>query len=106
MKWIRKVLQKVLSEEQYLHLLSTGFQRLFKTGRLGDEYQDVYFLKNMIRPGDCCVDIGAHLGYYTFQMSRLTGAQGAVHAIEPVAKFHNVLKKNYFPQTLPEYYSS
>ena len=93
MKWIRKVLQKVLSEEQYLHLLSTGFQRLFKTGRLGDEYQDVYFLKNMIRPGDYCVDIGAHLGYYTFQMSRLTGDKGAVHAIEPVAKFHNVLQK-------------
>jgi FkbM family methyltransferase len=93
MKWIRKVLQKVLSEEQYLHLLATGFQRLYKTGRLGDDYQDVYFLKNMVRAGDVCVDIGAHLGYYTFQMSRLAGDKGAIHAIEPVAKFHNVLQK-------------
>lgn len=93
MKWIRKFLQKVLSEEQYLYLLSTGFQRLYKTGRLGDEYQDVYFLKKMIRPGDVCIDIGAHLGYYTFQLSRLTGDGGKVLAIEPVAKFHSVLQK-------------
>lgn len=92
MKWIRKVLQKILSEKQYLYLLSTGFQRLYKTGRLGDEYQDVYFLKKMLMPGDVCIDIGAHLGYYTFQMSRLTGDKGAVHAIEPVAKFHSVLQ--------------
>ncbi|HYF33069.1 MAG TPA: FkbM family methyltransferase [Chitinophagaceae bacterium] len=93
MKLIRKLLQKILSEEQYLGLLSSGFQRLFKTGRLGDEYQDVYFLKNMIMPGDVCVDIGAHLGYYTFQLSRLAGGTGKVIAIEPVGKFHSVLQK-------------
>lgn len=93
MKWIRKVLQKILSEEQYLYLLATSFQRLYATGSLGDEYQDVYFLKKIIRRGDVCVDIGAHLGYYTFQMSRLVGDNGAVHAVEPVSKFHAVLQK-------------
>src|SRR5262245_60636536 len=93
MKWIRKFLQKVLSEKQYLHLLATGFQRLYKTGRLGDEYQDVYFLKKMVHKGDVCIDIGAHLGYYTFQMSKLAGDKGGVYAIETVAKFHAVLQK-------------
>ena len=93
MKWIRKVLQKVLSEKQYLQLLATGFQRLYKIGRLGDEYQDVYFLKKMIQRGDVCIDIGAHLGYYTIQLSKLAGDKGAVVAIEPVAKFHSVLQK-------------
>jgi FkbM family methyltransferase len=92
MKLIRKLLQKVLKEEQYLLLLSTGFQRLFKTGRLGGEYQDIYFLKKIIRPGDHCIDIGAHLGYYTFELSRLVGPKGKVLAIEPVSKFHDVLQ--------------
>lgn len=93
MKWIRKLLQKVFSEEQYLFLLAASFQRLFKTINLGAEYQDIYFLKNIIRPGDYCVDIGAHLGYYTFQFSRLVGDAGKVIAIEPVSKFNSILQK-------------
>lgn len=93
MKWMRKLLQKVLSEEQYLYLLAVIFQRLFKTVKLSNEYQDIYFLKNIIRRGDYCVDIGAHLGYYTFQFSRLVGDEGKVIAIEPVSKFKNILQK-------------
>ena len=93
MKWIKKILQKVLSEEQYLFLLAIVFRRLFKTGMLSSEYQDIYHLKKIIRPGDYCVDIGAHLGYYTFQLSKLVGANGKVIAIEPVSKFHGVLEK-------------
>ncbi len=93
MKWIRKLLQKFLGENQYLFLLAVTFQRLFKTGKLGSEYQDIYFLKHIIRPGDYIVDIGAHLGYYTFQFSRLAGDEGKVMAMEPVSKFNNVLQK-------------
>src|SRR5215213_5224877 len=93
MKWIKKLLLKTLSEEQYLLLMAIAFRRLFKTGMLGSEYQDIYHLKNIIRSGDHCVDIGAHLGYYTFQLSKLVGAHGKVIAIEPVSKFHGVLEK-------------
>lgn len=93
MSLIRTILQKVLSEKQYLYVLATGFQKLFSTGRLGVTYQDIYFLKNIIRPGDTCVDIGAHLGYYTMELSRVTGSNGQVLAIEPVSKFNSVLQK-------------
>jgi len=93
MKWIKKLLLKTLREEQYLMLVAVAFRRLFKTGMLGSEYQDVYHLRNIIRQGDYCVDIGAHLGYYTFQLSKLVGANGKVIAIEPVSKFHAVLEK-------------
>ncbi|HYC30325.1 MAG TPA: FkbM family methyltransferase [Chitinophagaceae bacterium] len=93
MKWIKKLLQKALTEEQYLFLVGIAFGRLFKAGMLGSEYQDIYHLKNIIRPGDHCVDIGAHLGYYTFQLSKLVGPHGKVIAIEPVSKFHAVLEK-------------
>jgi FkbM family methyltransferase len=92
MSRIRKMLLNSLGEKRYLHLLATSFQTLYKTGRLGTDYQDIYFLKNLIRPGDHCVDIGAHLGYFTFELSRLAGPQGHVYAIEPMSKFFNTIK--------------
>ena len=93
MKKIKLVLLKLMGERKYLHFVATSFQRLFKTGRLGKEYQDIYFLKQFIRQGNFCVDSGAHLGYYTFELSRLVGPNGKLIAVEPVAKFHDVLQK-------------
>ncbi len=93
MSRIRKMLLYSLGEKRYLRLLASSFQKLYKTGRLGVDYQDIYFLKNLIRPGDYCVDIGAHLGYFTFEMSRLAGNNGHVYAIEPMSKFFNTLEQ-------------
>ncbi len=92
MSRIRKMLLYTLGEKRYLRLLASSFQKLYKTGRLGVDYQDIYFLKNLIRPGDHCIDIGAHLGYFTLEMSRLAGNNGHVYAIEPMSKFFNTLK--------------
>jgi FkbM family methyltransferase len=93
MNGIRKILLRSLGEKKYLWLLAFSFQRLYKTGRLGSDYQDLYFLKKMIATGDYCLDIGAHLGYYTLELSRLVKAEGRVYAIEPVSKFHHTLQK-------------
>ena len=90
---IKKVLLNVLGEKRYLALLAGAFQRLYRTGLLGKEYQDVYFLKKIIRPGDYCIDIGAHLGYYTVELSRLTGNTGKVFAVEPMTPFHGTLQR-------------
>jgi FkbM family methyltransferase len=92
MSRIRKLLLYSLGEKRYLRLLAGSFQRLYKTGRLGVDYQDIYFLKNMVRPGDYCIDIGAHLGYFTIELSRICGNNGHVYAIEPMTKFFNTLK--------------
>jgi FkbM family methyltransferase len=40
-------------------------------------------LRALIRPGDTVIDVGANLGVYTFELSRLVGPRGRVHAIEP-----------------------
>jgi len=88
----RKILLSLLGERKYLLLLASSFQKLYKTGRLGSNYQDIYFLKEIIRDGNYCVDIGAHLGYYTFELSRLAGKSGQVFAIEPVSKFNKTLQ--------------
>lgn len=83
----------VLGEKRYFALLAFSFQGLYKTGKLGEPYQDIYFLKNLVRPGDYCVDIGAHLGYYTLELSRLVGPGGRVFAVEPMTKIHDTLVK-------------
>jgi FkbM family methyltransferase len=92
MSRIRKFLLYSLGEKRYLRLLANSFQKIYKTGFLGIDYQDIYFLKNLIRPGDYCIDIGAHLGYFTMEMSRLCGNNGHVYAIEPMSKFFNTLR--------------
>ena len=90
---IKKILLKVLGEKNYLSLVASAFPRLYSTGLLGKDYQDIYFLKKFIRPGDYCADIGAHLGYFTIQLSRLVGPQGKVVAVEPMPVFHDTLRQ-------------
>jgi FkbM family methyltransferase len=90
---IKKILLDVLGEKKYLSFLAGSFQRLYRTGWLGKEYDDVYFLKKFIRKGDTCIDIGAHLGYFTFELSRLAGDTGKVHAIEPMSQFNRILQR-------------
>jgi len=89
---IKKILLNVLGEKKYLGLLAGSFQRLYRTGLLGREYQDVYFLKKFIREGDTCIDIGAHLGYFTLELSRLVKDTGKVYAIEPMSQFNRILQ--------------
>ena len=93
MSRIRKLLLYSLGEKRYLRLLAGSFQKLYKTGRLGLDYQDIYFLEKLIRHGDYCIDVGAHLGYFTLELSRLAGDRGHVYAIEPMSKFFNTLTR-------------
>ena len=90
---IKKLLLNILGEKRYLSLLAASFQRLYPTGWLGANYQDVYFLKNIIEKGSWCADIGAHLGYYTLELSRLSGPAGKVIAVEPMPKFNATLTR-------------
>jgi FkbM family methyltransferase len=88
---VRKWLLSLLGEKYYLYTLAGTFQRLYRTGILGTDYQDIYFLRHIIREGDHCIDIGAHLGYFTLELSRLVKASGHVYAIEPIGKFNRTI---------------
>jgi FkbM family methyltransferase len=91
---IKQTLLRILGEQKYLETLCAAFQVLLRRGWLTRSlYQDVYFLKQHIRPGDTCIDIGAHLGYYSFELARLTGETGAVYAVEPISKFNGVIER-------------
>ncbi|HLY68685.1 MAG TPA: FkbM family methyltransferase [Puia sp.] len=93
MNSIKKFLLSLLGEKKYLDLLASTFQKIFKAGLAGIDYQDIYFLRSFIQEGNYCVDIGAHLGYYTLELSRLVKSPGKVYAVEPMSKFHNTLQK-------------
>jgi FkbM family methyltransferase len=51
---------------------------------------EILGLPGLVRPGDVCIDIGAAAGLYTLALSRLVGATGEVHSIEPLTFAHPV----------------
>jgi FkbM family methyltransferase len=88
---IKKILLSLLGEKKFLSALAGVFPYVYRAGLLGRDYQDLYFLKQIVNEGDWCVDIGAHLGYYTLELSRLVKTSGKVIAIEPISKFNRTL---------------
>ena len=94
--WVRKILYKLLPLSTYLLLLSRFYLVAFKLGLLKNNraYAYPYFLKNIIKEGDVCIDIGANLGYLSTLFSRLVGKTGHVYSIEPIQTILTVLTKN------------
>jgi FkbM family methyltransferase len=45
-------------------------------------------LRDLIRPGSVCVDVGSAAGLYTVALSHLAGPTGVVHSVEPLAFAH------------------
>lgn len=45
-------------------------------------------------PGDVCIDVGAHVGYYTLLASKLVGRAGHVYAFEPSRSVYRTLASN------------
>lgn len=54
----------------------------------------VGYLRSRVRAGDCCVDVGAHVGYYALQMALWTAPNGRVIAFEPNPLAREVLETN------------
>jgi FkbM family methyltransferase len=52
------------------------------------------FFRQLVRPGDVVVDVGANIGYFTVLAARLVGPDGHVHAVEPAADTHAALVAN------------
>jgi FkbM family methyltransferase len=52
------------------------------------------FLRARMRPGQCCLDIGAHIGVYALQVARWTAPGGRVIAFEPNPGTATVLRRH------------
>jgi len=51
------------------------------------------FIENYVVPGTMVIDVGAHYGYFTTRLSKLTGANGLVVALEPNQSSQAVLRR-------------
>lgn len=58
------------------------------------EPETTKIVKENVKEGDTCIDIGASVGYFTLQFARLVGALGTVLAVEPTDFQQPYLKKN------------
>jgi FkbM family methyltransferase len=52
------------------------------------------WLQRVLRPGDCFLDVGANVGYYSLLASRLVGRAGRVIAFEPLPRNLTFLKRH------------
>jgi FkbM family methyltransferase len=48
----------------------------------------------LLSPGDVCIDVGGHIGYYTLLASRLVGRDGHVYTFEPSPANYRSLSSN------------
>lgn len=92
MKIIKKFLARILSQKAYLQTLHFIFYVMYDLRLLrGDiRFKYHYLIRKIIQEDFVVVDIGANLGYFAKNFSRLA-KQGKVIAIEPVPAFYNVL---------------
>ncbi len=93
-KKIRSVLLKILGIEKYLELVSSTYIRLIELGMMKKKYPELFYLNQLIQPGNVCIDIGANVGYYSVLLSKLSSKSGHVYAVEPVPLFGRIFLKN------------
>lgn len=82
------------SDRIYLDLRENMCHTYFYYGELPHERFTEAFMKNYLRSGDVCLDIGANIGYFTRIMSSVVGPGGRVHAFEPMPSAIRCLRKN------------
>jgi len=58
------------------------------------EPETTQFVERVLKEGDCVVDIGAHIGYFSLLAAKIVGEHGTVLSFEPEKKNYNQLKQN------------
>lgn len=92
---LKRLAFRTLSIKNYLRLLQRGYFAAYRLGLLKNSpvYVYHYFVRNLIRPGDYVIDIGANLGYYSRLFSSWVGPEGKVFAVEPVKPYNEVFRE-------------
>lgn len=58
------------------------------------EYYNTCILQELLQNGDCCIDIGANLGYFSLIAAESVGEHGTVISFEPEASNYALLTEN------------
>lgn len=70
------------------------FRKKCRSGRFNTYEPEFYKLHEYVKEGDWVMDIGANVGCYTFELSRLVGCSGRVFSFEPVPETFELLSGN------------
>ena len=73
-----------LTDGMYNALYFTGFY----------EKNETLYFRNVIKPGEVVLDIGANFGWYTTLFSELVGKTGKIVSFEPVPRIYRELLEN------------
>lgn len=76
-----------------VHPVDENGRRVFVHGFEARERLTRHFVR-LLHPGDCVLDIGANVGYYTMVAAKLVGPGGCVHAFEASPQTFCWLKAN------------
>jgi FkbM family methyltransferase len=78
--------------EGMLFVLPSGWEAHYTRGEYEPEVTAA--LSRLVSPGDTCVDAGAHYGYFTLVLARLSGPEGRVFSFEAQADNARILREN------------
>lgn len=70
------------------------YGRQIRRGRFASDEPEFALLPRLLNEGDVAIDIGANVGTYTLQMSKLVGPTGRVFAFEPTSETFELLTSN------------
>jgi hypothetical protein len=76
------------------------FVRAGKSFLRGGE-REVHELGRLVQPGTVVVDVGAHIGDYTYSLVRHVGSEGHVIAVEPLPDLAKMLTRATHRLKLP-----
>jgi FkbM family methyltransferase len=72
--------------------LNLKWERQYLLGEI--ELSSIEILRNLVKPGMTCYDIGAHVGYYTLLLAQQVAPSGCVIAFEPSPSVFARLQRN------------
>ena len=83
--------------KMYIDTSAKGIQGWLSTWRPGTPDREPgfeYLLRQEVKPGMTCVELGANVGYLTFMMWKNLEGKGKVYAIEPDPRNYKMLSKS------------
>ena len=92
-KFLRRLLKRL--PVKYVKTVKKVYYK-FKINRDTFKSQEKEFsiIKELINQGDWVLDIGANVGHYTLEFSKLVGTKGRVLAFEPIPETFDLLVSN------------
>lgn len=94
MKQVLKKIASRLSHRTQQALKRRYFASQIRHNRFVTHEPEFGLLSSMIKNGDWVIDVGANIGHYTLQLSRLVNVDGRVIAFEPVPETFELLTSN------------